>query len=182
MYGPFLFKIFIGLVDLWTDQRIPDPVSCQCPEPRVGLLETPHRWHATICNPKGRPGGGASRRKSCIASSSSKIWKYPYRVECIDENYTLSTHFPYTLIFPIHTKKWTFIRKPPFHICYEMGKFNLPFVCTHYFAFSNPPFHTQIWTSWLLHFLRKPPPLGGQHQNFGEIPYLYIARIELLTP
>ncbi len=30
------------------DQRIPDPMSCRCPEPRVGLLETPPRWHATI--------------------------------------------------------------------------------------------------------------------------------------
>ncbi len=30
---------------LWTDQRIPGPVSCRCPG---GLLETPPRWHATI--------------------------------------------------------------------------------------------------------------------------------------
>ena len=30
----------VGLVHLWTDQRIPGPVSCCCPEPRVGLLET----------------------------------------------------------------------------------------------------------------------------------------------
>ena len=28
--------------------RIPGPVSCRCPEPRAGLLETPPRWHATI--------------------------------------------------------------------------------------------------------------------------------------
>ncbi len=28
-------------------KRIPDPLSCRCPEPRVGLLETPPRWHAT---------------------------------------------------------------------------------------------------------------------------------------
>ncbi len=28
--------------------RFLDPVSCRCPEPRVGLLETPPRWHATI--------------------------------------------------------------------------------------------------------------------------------------
>ncbi len=33
---------------MWTDQRIPDPVSCRCPEPRMGLLETPPRWHATV--------------------------------------------------------------------------------------------------------------------------------------
>ncbi len=46
------FKIFyLGgylaclLVHLWTDQRIPGPVSCRCPS---GLLETPSRWHATI--------------------------------------------------------------------------------------------------------------------------------------
>ncbi len=31
-----------------TDQRIPDPASCRCPEPRVGLLEIPSRWQATI--------------------------------------------------------------------------------------------------------------------------------------
>ena len=30
---------------LWTDQRIPGPVSCRCPG---GSLETPPRWHATI--------------------------------------------------------------------------------------------------------------------------------------
>ena len=39
---------FIGLVHLWTDQRIPEPMSCRCPEPRVGLLETLPRWHVTI--------------------------------------------------------------------------------------------------------------------------------------
>ncbi len=39
----------LKIVHLWTDQRIPDPVSCRCPEPRVGLLETPPRWQATIC-------------------------------------------------------------------------------------------------------------------------------------
>ncbi len=33
------------LVDQWTDQRIPGPVSCRCPG---GSLETPPRWHATI--------------------------------------------------------------------------------------------------------------------------------------
>ncbi len=31
VYGPFFF---LGLVHLWTDQRIPGPVSCRCPEPR----------------------------------------------------------------------------------------------------------------------------------------------------
>ncbi len=35
----------VGLVHLWTDQRIPGPVSCHC---RGGSLETPPRWHATI--------------------------------------------------------------------------------------------------------------------------------------
>ncbi len=29
-------------------KRIPGPMSCHCPEPRVGLLETAPRWHATI--------------------------------------------------------------------------------------------------------------------------------------
>ncbi len=33
------------LVHLWTDQRIPGPMSCRCPS---GSLETPPRWHATI--------------------------------------------------------------------------------------------------------------------------------------
>ncbi len=170
MYGPFLSKIFIGLVDLWTDQRIPDPVSCRCPEPTVGLLETPPRWHATICNPKGRPGGGAS--------SSSKNWKYPYRVECIDENYTLSTHFPYTLIFPIHIKKWTFRRNPL--STYSMKWVNLiSLLCVH----TTLPFQIPLSTR---KFGRAGysifSPLGGRHQSFGEIPYLYIARIELLTP
>ena len=35
----------VGLVHLWTDQRIPGPVSCRCPG---GLLETLPRWHVTI--------------------------------------------------------------------------------------------------------------------------------------
>ncbi len=35
----------VRFVHLWTDQRIPGPVSCRCPS---GLLETPPRWHATI--------------------------------------------------------------------------------------------------------------------------------------
>ncbi len=42
MYGPFLF--FFKFLQVITDQRIPDPVSCRW----VGLLETPPRWHATI--------------------------------------------------------------------------------------------------------------------------------------
>ncbi len=41
MCGSFL----LGLVHLWTDQRIPGPVSCCCPS---GLLETPSRWHGTV--------------------------------------------------------------------------------------------------------------------------------------
>ncbi len=44
MCGSFLL-IFFYLVHLWTDQRIPGPVSCRCPS---GSLETPPRWHATI--------------------------------------------------------------------------------------------------------------------------------------
>ncbi len=36
----------VGLVHLWTDQRIPGPMSCRC---LSGLLETLPRWHATIC-------------------------------------------------------------------------------------------------------------------------------------
>ncbi len=112
----------------------------------------------------GVPPAGASQRKSCVASSSGKIWKDPYRVEYINGNYTLSTHFPYTFVSPIHTKKWTFTRKHPLHTFYEVDRFNPPFcvyTLLHNFAFSNPPFHTQIWTSWLLHFFLKPPP--GMH-------------------
>ncbi len=37
--GSFLFKIFAWVT-------VPGPVSCRCPG---GLLETPPRWHATIC-------------------------------------------------------------------------------------------------------------------------------------
>ncbi len=42
-----IFKglLYIGLVHLWTDQRIPGPVSCRCPG---GSLDTPPRWHVTI--------------------------------------------------------------------------------------------------------------------------------------
>ena len=36
------------LVKSGSNVRFVDPVSCRCPEPRVGLLETPPRWHATI--------------------------------------------------------------------------------------------------------------------------------------
>ncbi len=40
----------IGGFHLWTDQMIPGPVSCRCPEPRVGLMETLPRWHTTKYN------------------------------------------------------------------------------------------------------------------------------------
>ncbi len=36
----------VGLVHLWTDQRIPGHVSCRCPS---DSLETPPCWHTTIC-------------------------------------------------------------------------------------------------------------------------------------
>ncbi len=129
-------------------------------------------WKGTSfhCSLGCQPRGGASRRKSCVASLSGKIWKDPYCVESIDENYTLSTHFPYTLISPIHTKKWTFKRKHPFHTFYEVYGFNPPFcvyTLPHNFAVSNPPFHTQIWTSWLLHFFLKPPPPQGSFTGGG---------------
>ena len=39
--------ILTQTINVWTDQRIPDPVSCRCPEPRLGLLETLPRWHTT---------------------------------------------------------------------------------------------------------------------------------------
>ncbi len=29
------WRLPVGLVHLWTDQRFPNPVSCRCPEPRV---------------------------------------------------------------------------------------------------------------------------------------------------
>ncbi len=51
MCGSFLFFNFlsrwlsVGLVHLWTDQRIPGPVSCRC---LSGSLETLPRWHATV--------------------------------------------------------------------------------------------------------------------------------------
>ena len=53
MYGPStcertkgsLTPCLVGLVHLWTDQRIPGPMSCRCPS---GSLEDPPRWHATI--------------------------------------------------------------------------------------------------------------------------------------
>ncbi len=38
-------SFFLIFLSRW---RIPDPMSCRCPEPRVGLLETPPRWHMTI--------------------------------------------------------------------------------------------------------------------------------------
>ena len=39
------YLVCLGLVHLWTDQRIPGPVSCRCPG---GSLETLPRWYATI--------------------------------------------------------------------------------------------------------------------------------------
>ncbi len=54
MWGPFLFKFLKVVITRLvmcrnlTDQRVPGPVSCRCPEPRVGLLETLPRWQATI--------------------------------------------------------------------------------------------------------------------------------------
>ena len=55
MYGLFSFFKFLQVVMAKQSgqvfdvcKRIPDPVSCRCPEPRLGLLETPPRWHVTI--------------------------------------------------------------------------------------------------------------------------------------
>ena len=60
MYGSFLFKNFC----------IPDPVSCRCPEPRVGLLATPPRWHATIyCSVP----AGWGLRKAAMAPGREEI-------------------------------------------------------------------------------------------------------------
>ncbi len=69
-------------------------------------------------------------------------------------------HIIHTLRYPQNTQK-TFKTKHPFHTFYEMGRINPPFcvyTLPHNFAFSNPPFHTQIWMSWLLHFFLNPPP------------------------
>ena len=86
-------------------------------------------------------GGRGSQRKSWVARSSGNIWNDSYRVECLDENYTLSTHFPYTLVSQIHTKLLKFKTKHPFHTFYEMCGFN-PSFCVytlpHNSAFSNP--------------------------------------------
>ncbi len=40
------------------------------------------------------------------------------------------------------------------HLCVVHTVYTLPHNC----AFSNPSFHTQIWTSWLLHLFLNPPP------------------------
>ncbi len=59
--------------------RIPDPVYCPCPEPRVGLLETPPRWHATVyteiflMNAPGK-GGWSLRVKICPRSIFHNIF------------------------------------------------------------------------------------------------------------
>ncbi len=85
--------------------------------------------------------GGASQRKSCVASSSGKIWKDPYRVECIDENNTLSTHYPYTQISPIHTKKSQHLKQNTLLKCVD---FTPLFVCTHFRT--TLPFQTPLST------------------------------------
>ncbi len=87
---------------------------------------------------------GASQRKSCVACSSSKISKDPYRVGWINENCTLPTHdFLYALICQIHTKNWTFKKRFPFHTFYEMVGFNPPF-CVY--TLPHPPFPTPLST------------------------------------
>ena len=58
MCGSFFSNFYLGgdltclflRVHLWTDQRIPSPVSCRCPG---GSLETPPRWHATMYSGEG---------------------------------------------------------------------------------------------------------------------------------
>ncbi len=79
-------------------------------------------------------------------------------MECIHENSTLSTHF----------MKWVDL--------------NLIFVCTHFHTtlpFKAPPFHTQIWTSWLLHFFLNSPPrdTGKGKSEYSEIVVLHINNI-----
>ncbi len=78
--------------------------------------------------------------------------------------------YPYTLISPIHTQKSEFLEEKALSTHFMKWVDLIPlFVCTHNFAFSDPPFHTQIWTSWLLHFFLKPPP--GHLLTFTQFIY-----------
>ncbi len=70
-------------------------------------------------------------------------------------------HIIHTLRYPQYTQNSV---NPPFCV------YTLP----HNFAFSKPPFHTQIWTSWLLHFFLSPPP-RGKTQCFKFFIYIYVV-------
>ncbi len=62
MYGSFLLKflsrwlssLLVGLVHLWTDQRIPGPVSCRCPGRFVGDHASLARNNIVVSNSNSR--------------------------------------------------------------------------------------------------------------------------------
>ena len=63
--------------------------------------------------------------------------QYTQKSEHLKEN-TLSAHF----------MNW--VHSHPFSV----------YTLAHNFSVSNPPFHTKIWTSWLVHFSLSRPPSG----------------------
>ncbi len=65
-------------------------------------------------------------------------------MECIDENYTLSTHFPYTLISPIHTNSEHFKENTLSTRFMTLVNLTPLFVCTHFST--TLPFRTPLST------------------------------------
>ncbi len=82
-----------------------------------------------------QPQLGVAWRKSCVASLSNKIWKGPYCVEDINENYTHFTQFLWTFKHPINTQKLTLRKKYSLQTFYCGGCISHPpFLCTHAFT------------------------------------------------
>ncbi len=73
----------------------------------------------------------------------------------------IHAHSTQTFKSQMNNKMWTCPKLYPFHTCYS-DLWILPPFCVHTnphkFLVKNPPFHTTIWTFWLLHFLCEPTP------------------------
>ena len=80
------------------------------------------------------------------------------------------SHIIHTLRYPQYTQKSEHLKQntlpTPFMKWVDLTP---PFVWTHFHTtlpFSDPSFHMQIWTSWLLHFFLNPPPWGRMEETF----------------
>ena len=103
------------------------------------------------------------------------------RVECIDENYTLSTHFSYTLILPTQ-KNVNIFKKTPFsHILWH-GWIQHPFLCVHtstQLCLFKPPFPHVNLDELLTPPFPKAAPGGPKPTWQATVLVFYLALFQI---